>query len=69
MESSSPMLCYPLSMSPSPFIGENSVDKNVPEHVRISMSYKNYTIIINPLIYNPFSDQIIHFQRELPLSD
>ena len=33
MESSSPTLCYPLSMSPSPSIGENSVDKNLPEHV------------------------------------
>ena len=69
MESSSPMLCYPLSMSPSPSIEENSVDENVPEHVQIGMSYKNYAMMINPLIYNPFSDQIIHFQRKLPLSD
>ena len=33
MESSSPTLCYPSSMSPLPSIGENSVDENVPEHV------------------------------------
>ena len=69
MESSSPMLCYPSSMSPLPSIGENSVDKNVPEHVQISMSYKDYTMMINPLVYDPFLDQIVHFQRELPLPD
>ena len=26
-------------------------------------------VIINPLIYNPFLDRIVHFQRELPLPD
>ena len=67
MESSSPMLCYPSSMSPSPSIGENSVDENVPEHIQIGMSYKDYAMMISPLIYDPFLDQIIHFQRELPL--
>ena len=67
MESSSPTLCYPLSMSPSPSIGENSVDENLPEHVQISMSYKDYALMISPLIYNPFLDWIIHFQMELPL--
>ena len=67
MESSSPTLCYPLSTSPSSFIGENSVDENVPEHIQIGMSYKDYTMMINPLIYNPFLDWIVHFQRELPL--
>ena len=69
MESSSPMLCYPSSMSPSPSIGESSVDENVPEHIQISMSYEDYTIMISPLIYDPFLDQIVHFQRELPLPD
>ena len=67
MESSSPMLCYPSSMSPLPSIEENSVDKNMPEHVQISMFYEDYTMMINPLMYNPFLDQIVHFQRELPL--
>ena len=67
MESSSPMLCYPLSTSPSPSIGENSVDENVPEHVQIGMSYEDYTMMINPLVYDPFLDRIVHFQRELPL--
>ena len=43
------------------------MDENVPEHVRISMSYEDYAMMINPLIYNPFLDRIIHFQRELPL--
>ena len=33
------------------------------------MSYEDYVMMINPLIYNPFLDWIIHFQRELPLSD
>ena len=56
-------------MSPSPSIGENSVDKNMPEHVQIGMSYEDYTMMINPLIYDPFLDQIIHFQKELPLPD
>ena len=31
------------------------------------MSYEDYAMMINPLIYNPFLDQIVHFQRELPL--
>ena len=69
MESFSPTLCYPSSTSPSPSIGENSVDENMPEHIRIGMSYKDYTMMINPLIYNPFLDRIVHFQRELPLPD
>ena len=63
MKSSSPTLCYLSSTSPLPFIGENSVDKNMPEHVQISMSYEDYAIV------NPFLDWIIHFQRELPLPD
>ena len=66
MESFSPTLCYPLSTSPLPSIGESSVDKNMPEHVQISMSYKDYAMIISPLVYNSFLDWIIHFQRELP---
>ena len=33
------------------------------------MSYKDYAMMINPLVYNPFLDQIVHFQRELPLPD
>ena len=33
------------------------------------MSYEDYTMMISPLIYNPFLDWIIHFQRELPLPD
>ena len=45
------------------------MDKNVPEHVRISMSYEDYAMMINPLVYNPFLDQIVHFQREHPLPD
>ena len=69
MESSSPMLCYLLSTSPSPSIGENSVDKNMPEHIQISMSYKDYAMMISPLVYNPFLDWIVHFQRELSLPD
>ena len=69
MESSSPMLCYPSSTSPSPSIGENSVDENVLEHVQIGMSYEDYTMMINPLVYDPFLDRIVHFQRELPLPD
>ena len=63
------MLYYPLSTSPSPSIGENSVDENVPEHVQIGMSYEDYAIMISPLVYNPFLDWIVHFQRELPLPD
>ena len=31
------------------------------------MSYEDYTMMINLLIYDPFLDRIIHFQRELPL--
>ena len=31
------------------------------------MSYEDYTMMINPLIYDPFLDRIVHFQRELPL--
>ena len=69
MEGSSPTLCYPLSMSPLPSIGENSVDENMPEHVRIGMSYEDYAMMINLLIYNPFLDWIVHFQRELSLPD
>ena len=69
MESSSPTLCYPSSTSPLPSIGENSVDENVPEHIQISMSYKDYAMMINPLVYDPFLDWIVHFQRELPLPD
>ena len=45
------------------------MDKNVPEHIQIGMSYEDYAMMINPLIYNPFLDQIVHFQRELPLPD
>ena len=67
MKSSSPTLCYPLSTSPLLSIGENSVDENMPEHVQISMSYEGYAMMINPLIYDPFLDWIVHFQRELPL--
>ena len=33
------------------------------------MSYEDYAMMINPLIYDPFLDQIVHFQRELPLSN
>ena len=33
------------------------------------MSYKDYAMMINPLIYDPFLDWIVHFQRELPLLD
>ena len=69
MESSSPMLCYPLSTSPLPSIGENSVDENMPEHIQIGMSYEDYAMMISPLVYDPFLDQIVHFQRELPLSN
>ena len=67
MKSSSPTLCYPLSTSPLPSIGENSVDENVPEHIQIGMSYEDYAMMINLLVYDPFLDQIVHFQRELPL--
>ena len=45
------------------------MDENIPEHIQISMSYEDYAMMINPLIYDPFLDQIVHFQRELPLSD
>ena len=45
------------------------MDENIPEHIQISMSYEDYAMMINPLIYDPFLDQIIHFQRELPLPD
>ena len=45
------------------------MDKNMPEHVQIGMSYKDYAMMISPLIYNPFLDQIVHFQWELPLSN
>ena len=69
MESSSPTLCYPLSTSPLPSIGENSVDKNMPEHIQIGMSCKDYAMMINPLVYNSFLDWIVLFQRELPLPD
>ena len=69
MESSSPTLCYPSSTSPSPSIGENSVDKNMPEHVRIGMSYEDYAMMINPLVYDPFLDWIVHFQKEHPIPD
>ena len=69
MKSSSPTLCYPLSTSPLPYIGENLVDENVPEHVQIGMSYEDYAMMVSPLIYNPFLDQIVHFQRELSLPD
>ena len=31
------------------------------------MSYEDYAMMINPLIYNLFLDWIVHFQRELPL--
>ena len=65
MESSSPMLCYPLSMSPLPSIGKSSVDKDVPEHVQISMSYENYAMIICSFIHDLFLDCLIYFQREL----
>ena len=33
------------------------------------MSYEDYAMMINPLIYNLFLDWIVHFQRELPLPD
>ena len=33
------------------------------------MSYEDYAMMINPLIFNPFLDWIVHFQRELPLPD
>ena len=69
MESSSPTLSYPLSTSPLPSIGENSVDENMPEHIQIGMSCKDYAMMINPLVYNSFLDRIVHFQRELPLPD
>ena len=69
MESSSPMLCYSSSTSPLPSIRENSVDENVPEHVQIGMSYKDYTMMICPLVDNPFLDCLVHFQREPPLPD
>ena len=45
------------------------MDKNVPEHIQISMSYEDYTMMICPLVNDPFLDQLVHFQRELPLSD
>ena len=41
----------------------------MPEHVQIGMSYEDYAMMINPLIYNPFLDWIVHFQRELSLPD
>ena len=41
----------------------------MPEHIQISMSYKDYAMMISPLVYNPFLDWIVHFQRELPLPD
>ena len=31
------------------------------------MSYEDYTMMISPLVYDLFLDQIVHFQRELPL--
>ena len=33
------------------------------------MSYEDYAMMINLLIYNLFLDWIVHFQREFPLSD
>ena len=45
------------------------MDENVPEHVQIGMSYEDYAMMINPLVYDPFLDCFVHFQRELPLPD
>ena len=31
------------------------------------MSYEDYAMMINPLVYDPFLDRIVHFQKEHPL--
>ena len=33
------------------------------------MSYEDYAMMINPLVYDPFLDQIVHFQKEHPIPD
>ena len=58
-----------LKYKSSPFIGENSVDKNVPEHIQIGMFDADYAMMICPLVCDPFLDCLIHFQREPPLPD